>query len=143
MQRHPEYTRQRIQQLAERMRQKIYSQKIPIEDLLVSDRVERISYDEAQKLKKWKLAKRGMQFGPLWATYWFRAKAQAPKEWRGQRVDLLWVSFSEATLWMNGRSIQGLNHETNWDRSTRPDAILANKARGGETIAFQIEMACN
>src|SRR5947199_129250 len=98
MQRHPEYTRQRIRQLAERMRTKIYSQRIAIEDFRVSERTNRISYAEAQKLKKWKPAKIGMQFGPLWATYWFRGRAKVPKEWRGQRVDLLWVSFSEATL---------------------------------------------
>jgi hypothetical protein len=87
MQRHPEYTRQRIQQLAERMRARIYSQRIAIEDLHVSERTDRVTYAEAQKLKKWKRAKIGMQFGPLWATYWFRARAKVPKEWRGQRVD--------------------------------------------------------
>ena len=84
-----------------------------------------------------------MQLGPLWSTYWFRGKAQVPKEWRGQRVDLLWVSNSEATLWMKGRSMQGLNHENSWDRSTRPDATLVGRAKGGESVEFQIEMACN
>src|SRR5438067_6588425 len=141
MQRHPEYTRQRIRQLAERMRTKIYSQRIAIEDLRVSERTNRITYAEAQKLKKWKPAKIGMQFGPLWATYWFRGKAKVPKEWRGQRVDLLWVSFSEATLWMSGKSIQGLNHETNWDCSTRPGARLVGRARIGEITERQIGMA--
>jgi len=144
LQRHPDYTRQRIQQLAQRMKERIYPQRIPIQDLRVSDRVDRITYDDAQKLKKWRPAKPGMQFGPLWATFWFRAGARIPKEWRGRRVDLLWVSHSEGTLWMDGRSIQGLNHEPiGWSGTTRPDAVLIEKARGGETIEFQVEMACN
>ena len=143
MQRHPEYTRERIRLLAERMKSRIYSQRIPIQNLHVSEKTDRISYDAAQKLRKWKPAKVGMQLGPLWSTYWFRGEAQVPKEWRGQRVDLLWVSNSEATLWMKGRSMQGLNHENSWDRSTRPDATLVARAKGGESIEFQIEMACN
>src|SRR2546430_17601905 len=75
MQRHPEYTRQRIRQLAERMRTKIYSQRISVEGLQVSERTDRITYSAAQKLKKRKTATIGMQFGPLRATDLFRGTA--------------------------------------------------------------------
>ena len=78
MQRHPEYTRERIKQLAERMRKRIYPEKQPIADLVVSEKTGRISFSEAQKLKKWKPAKLGMEFGPLWATFWFRGKGACP-----------------------------------------------------------------
>ena len=146
MLRHPDYTRTRLKQLGERMHAKIYEETVPLADLRVSSRVERISHDEAMRLK-FKPVKIGEQFGPAWATFWFKAKAKIPAAWKGKRADLLWISHSEATLWMNGRSMQGLNHEanpgTNRNAATRPDAILAKRAQGGETIEFAIEMACN
>ena len=63
------------QELAERMRGKIYFATKPIDQLLVSERVDRISFAEAQKLKKFRAAKVGDQFAPLWATFWFRGRA--------------------------------------------------------------------
>src|SRR5690606_16723581 len=69
---------------------------------------------------------------------------KVPKEWAGRRVDLLWASHSEATLWIDGKSVQGLNHTPmSFDKSTRPDAVLLQRCQGGETIRFQLEMACN
>src|SRR5262249_46629793 len=115
-----------------------------VDELLVGPRADRISFAAAQKLKDFRPAKYGEQFGPLWATYWFRASSTIPSVWKGRRVDLLWESHSEATLWIDGKSVQGLNHEPkSWDQSTRPDAVLIKSARGGETISFQVEMACN
>lgn len=144
MQRHPDYTRTRIRQLADRMFKLVYAQSRPVDQLLVSDRVDRITFAEAQQLKNWKPCKPGAQFGPLWATFWFRGNARVPKEWAGKRVDLRWISHSEATLWVDGKAVQGLNHEpTSWDRSTRAEAILLDSARGDELLEFQIEMACN
>ena len=138
MQRHPDYTRTRIAQLTDRVREKIYADRIPATKILVSPRVDRISYDDAQKLT-FKPAKLGDQFGPLWATFWFRVSATVPKEWAGRRVDLLWISWSEATLWREGKVLQGLN----WTHGERPDAVILPKSRGGESIDLQIEMACN
>ncbi len=138
MQRHPDYTRERIKQLADRIKDKIYSATAPVEQILVSPRVDRISYADAQELK-FKPAKLGDQFGPLWATFWFKLKIKVPKDWAGKRVDLLWISWSEATLWIDGKSIQGLN----WTTGERPDATIFQKAKGGDTIELQVEMACN
>ena len=122
---------------------KIYSESRPVDSLLVSPKVERISVEEAAGLN-YKPATIGQQFGPLWATYWFKAKVTVPTEWKGQRVDLQWASHSEAMLWVNGKSVQGLNFEpSNLEGATRPDAILLEKAKGGEMLEFAIEMACN
>ena len=63
-----------------------------------------------------------------------------PKEWAGERVDLLWVSHSEATLWIDGRSIQGLNTSPD---GARPDALLLDPAAGGERLELRVELACN
>lgn len=143
MLKHPEYTRNRLARVADSLFSRIYPEKRAVSQLLVSPRVERISYADAQKLK-YRPAKIGQQFGPLWATYWFRGQTTVPQEWKGRRVDLMWASHSEATLWVNGRSVQGLNYEpASWHHSVRPDAILAEKAKGGERLSFEIEMACN
>ena len=140
---HPDYTRSRIRQLVDRLHGKVYAGNRPVDDLRVSPRTGRISYAAARRLPYRPVAI-GTQFGPQWATYWFKAKAKVPAAWAGRRVDLLWVSHSEATLWRDGRTLQGLNHEpTAWDKSSRPDAVLLEEARGGETVSFEIEMACN
>src|SRR5205823_629361 len=59
VQRHPDYTRTRVKQLAERMKLKIYAQTRAAEQVLISERVDRVGYDEAMKLKKWRAAKIG------------------------------------------------------------------------------------
>ena len=143
MQRYPDYTQQRLRQLGERMKQRIYSAAKPVDRILVSERTDRIPFDAAQLLE-YRPTTLGQQFGPLWATFWFRCEAIVPDEWKGSRVDLLWESHSEATLWMDGRTIQGLNQDPEQRyRDDRPDAVLLPEARGGEVIVFQVEMACN
>lgn len=140
MQRHAEYTRERIKRLGEWLKEKIYAQKRSVDEILVSPQTDRISYEEAMKLPC-RPAKLGDQFGPRWASYWFKIKAALPTDWSGGRVDLLWDSRSEATLWIAGRSIQGLNHAKRVDG--RPDAMLTPKAQPGQILEFVVEMACN
>ena len=139
MLRHPVYTRTRIAQVGERIAAHIYPEWCDPDSLMVSGPVDRISLEEAEQLA-YRDAKLGEQFGPLWTTYWFRIEATVPPEWAGHRVDLLWVTHSEATLWIGGRSIQGLNtsHE-----GPRPDALLIEQAAGGEQLELRIELACN
>lgn len=139
MQRYPEYTQTRIRLAARCLGEKIYSQRLNIDDLKVTGPTGRVSYDAAQALTDFRSAKPGDQFGPLWATFWFRAHAIVPTDWKGSRVDLIWDSQSEATLWIDGKSVQGLN----MTHGDRPEAIVLDSARGGETLDLQIEMACN
>jgi alpha-mannosidase len=47
---------------------------------------------------------------------------------------------SEATLWLGGRAVQGLN---SGGTQPRPDATLVRAAQGGEHLAFEVEIACN
>lgn len=145
MQRHPDYTRERLRQLADRLRDRIYPDVRPIHSLRVSGPTGRISFAEAQRLSEWRPAELGDQFGPLFATFWFRAEAEVPPEWNGRRVDLLWISHSEATLWLDGRSVQGLNGEGGepFGYHTRQDAILSRRASAGRKLSFQIEISCN
>jgi alpha-mannosidase len=143
MQRHETYTRWRLAQQATRIRDLIYADCRPIQDVVVAGPVDRIGYDQAMKLA-YRPTKLGEPFSPQWATYWFQLRAQVPQEWAGQRVDLLWSTYSEGTLWIDGRSIQGLNGGPNpWDSDWRPDALLIEEARGGDKIELAIEMACN
>jgi len=131
---HLEYTRARLAQASDRLRETIWPETRPLDELLVSDAVDRISYTEAQSLTL-RPAELGERFGPLWATYWFRARGMVPEEWSGRRVDLLWDSSSEATLWLDGRAVQGVNRH-------HPDAILRRVATPGP-LSFEVELACN
>jgi alpha-mannosidase len=137
--RHPGYTRDRIAHVARRISDLVYADTRPPDRLTVAGPTDRIPWEAAQELE-YRPASLGQQFGPLWATYWFRVEASVPEEWAGSRVDLLWVSHSEATLWVDGRSVQGLNTSPD---GARPDALLLSEAAGGERLALQVELACN
>src|SRR4051794_32886451 len=139
MQRHPGYTRDRIRQVGERIRALIWADARDPELLQVAGPVGRIPLDEAEQLE-YRAASLGDTFGPLWATYWFQIGATVPAEWAGERVDLLWISHSEATLWIGGRSVQGLNTSP---MGARIDAQVLEAAAGGERLDLRVELACN
>jgi alpha-mannosidase len=132
--RHPEYTRARLAQVSERLQALIYPETRAPDELLVAGPVDRISWEDAQGLD-YRAGELGERFGPLWATYWFRVRGTVPEHWDGRRVDLLWSSRSEATLWLDGRAVQGLNPH-------HRDAVLTASAEAGPLEA-QVELACN
>jgi alpha-mannosidase len=119
---------------SQRLRARIFADTRPVNELLVSPQVDRISYDDAQQLD-YRPVEVPERFGPLWATYWFRVHAIVPDEWRGERVELLWYSGSEGTLWRDGRAVVGLNKH-------HAEATLADSAEPGE-VRCEIELACN
>jgi alpha-mannosidase len=131
---HLDYTRRRLQQMSARLRDAVFADTRPVDELLVSQQVGRISWDEAQTLD-YRPAELGERFGPLWATYWFRVRAAIPEEWRGERVELGWHSDSEATLWHDGRVVVGLNRH-------HAEATIADEAVPGP-VEYQVELACN
>ncbi len=133
--RYPAYTRGRLDQFAKRLARAVYPDTVPVERLEICGPVERIPYAEAMALP-WRDAALGEALGPVWATFWVRVTARVPNAWRGAQVDLYWDSRSEALLWRDGRSTQGLNP----DRHT---ATLTTTAEGGEAFSFYLEVACN
>jgi alpha-mannosidase len=137
--RHPEYTRERLAATAARLWQAVRPETVAPGELLVAGPVDRIRYDEAQALD-YRPAQPGERYGPLWATYWFRLAATVPEQWAGRRVDLLWATRAESTLWMAGRPVQGL-HGT--EPHQRPDATVLASAAGGERVDLAVELACN
>jgi alpha-mannosidase len=137
--RHPEYTRARLAQTSARLRELVYPETRVPDELLIAGPVDRIPVGDAASLD-YRVAHLGERLGPLWATYWFRLRATVPDEWRGRRVDLLWASEAESTLWIDGLSVQGLHGS---DRAQRPDARLIEQAHGGEQLELAIELACN
>jgi alpha-mannosidase len=137
--RHPEQTRRRLAQAASRLRSLVHPAARAPDRLLVSERTGRSGWVAAQELA-YRPAAIGETFGPQWSTYWFRVEATIPPEWSGRRVDLIWDSGSEATLWRDGQPVQGLN--AGW-RAKRTEAPLTGSAQGGERVAVAVEMACN
>jgi alpha-mannosidase len=133
--RHSEYTRARLAQTSEGLRSLIYPETRPLDELVVAGPVERIPFDESVRLD-YRPVQPGERFGPLWSTWWFRGSAALPDEWAGKRVDLLWDTASEATLWLDGIPAQGLNRH-------HPDATLVERAEPGRRIELAVELACN
>ena len=82
-------------------------------------------------------AELGMELGPLWATWWLDVSAEVPEAWAGSRVDLLLVTNSEATVWVDGEPVQGLVSGAGRDR------IAATLVPSGGRIAARVEIACN
>src|SRR5262252_8206455 len=133
--RYPGYTRTRLAQFARRLKRTIYPDRIAVERLELAGPVDRVPFGAAQKLS-FRAVQPGEALGPLWATYWARVTARVPQAWAGSRVDLHWDSRSEALLWRDGRSAQGLNIGRNF-------ATLSRAAKGGESLTFYVEIACN
>ena len=129
------YTRARLAQFARRLKRNIYPQREKVEQIELSGPTDRIWYQDAQKLR-YHNVQLGEPLGPALVDHWARVTAHIPAGWRGSRVDLYWDSRSEALLWLNGRSSQGLNPGRNF-------AQLTTSAEGGETITFFVEVACN
>ena len=63
-----------------------------------------------------------------------------PPEWEGEQVDLLLVTNSEATLWLDGEPVQGL---VSGGAYVRADAMLAERAAAGQALSARVEIACN
>ncbi|HVI34880.1 MAG TPA: hypothetical protein VM684_01490, partial [Gaiellales bacterium] len=139
MLRHPGYTRERIAQVGDRIRALIHADAVAPERLAVAGPVDRIEPAEAELLE-YRDCRLGETFGPLWATFWFKVEATVPEPWQGERVDLLWVSHSEATLWDGGRALQGLNTSPD---GARVDAMVRETAAAGERLDLRVELACN
>jgi alpha-mannosidase len=137
--RHAGYARERFAQIAADLRARVHPATVAPEDLLVAGPVDRISYDDAMRLE-YRRAEPRERLGPLWATYWFRLRATVPEAWAGRRVALIWASRAESTLWVDGRSVQGLHGV---EARQRPDATLLQHAAGGDRIDVAIELACN
>jgi alpha-mannosidase len=134
-----DYTRERIRQLTARVRTLVHADARPARSLRIAGPVGRIPYAEAAALE-YREADLGMALGPLWATWWLRIEGVVPPEWDGERVDLLLVTNSEATLWRDGEPVAGL--VTGAER-LRPDAVLAAPAAGGQVLRAEAEIACN
>jgi alpha-mannosidase len=138
MHRYPEYTRGRLAQTAGRLRELVHAERRPLDDMLIAGPVGRIGHAEAQALE-YRPARLGERLGPLWATYWVRAAATVPEAWAASRVDLIWDTGTESTLWLGGRPVQGLVT----GQYERPVAPLVGEAKGGERLELEIEVACN
>ena len=137
--RDPEYARARIRQTLARVRALVYPELAPPTRLEIAGPVGRISHSEASELG-YRPARIGERLGPAWATFWLDISFELPAEWKGQRVDLLLVTHSEATLWRDGVPVHGLVTGSDvW----RPDAILTGNAEAGERIDVRAEIACN
>jgi alpha-mannosidase len=70
-----------------------------------------------------------VSFGPTWSTHWFHLEAKIPKEWAGERVDLIWDSNSEAMIWdEKGNTLQAFTG--GGDDNRRVEFTLVKACKG-------------
>ena len=148
MQKHLEITRNRLQTFLnpDQLLGKLYPAKASVK-LAVFRAPGRITFAEAAR-GKYRPAHIGEQFGPLWATFWFKIDITIPTAWRGKEVVFLWDSNSEACIWQNGVPVQGLTGSgaAAWLKLAGPIRnrfLLVPRARGGERQTLFVEVACN
>ena len=82
MARHPDETRRRLAQTASRLRSLVHTESIAPDSLTVSERTGRDGWETGLGLA-YRPAALGEEFGPEWATYWFRIEATVPEAWGG------------------------------------------------------------
>ena len=136
---HPDYTRERVRQVARRATALVHADARAPDRMRIAGPVDRIQASDAAALE-YRNAEPGMALGPLWATWWLAVEARVPAEWEGEQVDLLLVTNSEATLWLDGEPVQGL---VSGGAYVRPDAMLTESAVAGEPLSASVEIACN
>jgi alpha-mannosidase len=121
------------------MRRLVYPEARLPDTLFVSPPVGYLTVEEASTLD-FRPAELGMRLGPDWTTFWFRIDATVPEAWAGSRVDLLWETGSESTLWIDRRAVQSLNTS---GHCPRPDALLVERAESGQRLELFVETACS
>ncbi|XP_018024939.1 alpha-mannosidase 2C1-like [Hyalella azteca] len=83
----------------------------------------------------------GTNFGPTWATHWFKVVLTLPEAWKGKQIRFRWDSGSEATLWSSdGRVLQGFS-SANGDQFRTDYVITPNFDGSEETLTYYVEMA--
>jgi len=87
----------------------------------------------------------GVRLQPFWSTHWFKVKSAISEQWAGKEVHFLWDSSSEACVWVNGQSRQGLTGSCNGysDLPVRNAYPLTRQAQAGETMDLMVEAAIN
>lgn len=146
MQKHIELTRQRAQNFARKLSGLFYTASAPVQ-LSAFPAPGRIPYADAMR-GDFAPIQVGHKFGPLWSTHWVQLNLEIPADWQGQEVHLRWDSASEACVWGEGVPLQGLTGAfsafTGWqDDPIRAAFCLSKQSRGGETLEYFIEVACN
>jgi alpha-mannosidase len=121
------------------MRALVYPEIRSPERLLVAGPVKNLTVEEAAALE-FRPASVGMALGPPWSTFWFQIESSVPESWGGERVDLLFETGSESTVWLDGRPVQGLNTS---GECPRPDAVLVSRADSGSGLEVLVETACS
>ncbi|KAI9278933.1 galactose mutarotase-like domain-containing protein [Phascolomyces articulosus] len=88
-----------------------------------------------------KVTQHERNYGPSWATHWFKINLTIPNVMDGKPAVFQWNMDCEGMVWStDGIPLQGL---TGGDGQERHEYIVTNKAVGGERHTFYIEAACN
>ena len=132
MEKHPQFTLERIKRVVDALPRDIWLDARPLH-VEVYQCPEPISYDEAIRQQYTPVAP-GFTWGPAWSTAWFHVTGEYPAAWAGETVAALLDTGSEALVWVDGAPAQGLD-------PNRQDFVLDQRTPG--KVDLYIEAAAN
>ncbi|KAI9489855.1 glycosyl hydrolases family 38 N-terminal domain-containing protein [Zychaea mexicana] len=103
--------------------------------------LKRVPFKDAVSQTFKKVDQHERNYGPSWATHWFKIATTIPNIMNGKTVVFQWDMGCEGMVWTtDGIPMQGL---TGGDGQERHEYIVTKKAKAGERHTFYIEAACN
>jgi alpha-mannosidase len=143
MLKHPELTAKRIARAVVLIKDRIYSDFIPIPVEACAESGEP-SFPPRIPESGFTPFKLGETWGSPWTTTWFRFSGAVPAEWAGRTVHaLVRLGYkggegftSEGLVWQEGKPTRAINVH-------RAEVPIAAPAAGGEQFSFLVEAAAN
>lgn len=139
MLKHPDLTRQRIEQFLEHtLRPRLWRKQTALQAAVYRPNEGKRDYREMhiEPAKaagfEYKPVESGYKWGPIWSDAWFRLTGAVPAEWKGRKVVARIDTGTESILWDGDDPIQGI------DRN-HTETLLFECAQGGETVDLIVQ----
>jgi alpha-mannosidase len=130
MLKHPDLTRQRIEQfLRYELQEKVLGERHPLEVEFCREP----HPTEALAAKgPWERVEKGFRYGPAYRTFWFRLTGRVPKSMAGMPVGALAELGSERTVWKNDSPWLGVDHK-------HEVVPISDSARTGQPVSLMVQ----
>uniref|UniRef100_T1IQW1 alpha-mannosidase n=1 Tax=Strigamia maritima TaxID=126957 RepID=T1IQW1_STRMM len=114
----------------------------PFAPVTLHPELKRVEFEDVVK-EQFETVKLGQDFGPTWATHWFRLEINIPEAWIGKEVHLCWDCGCESLIWSeDGQPLAGLSSDDS--QVEKVDYILTKKlVHPIFKQVFYVEIACN
>ncbi len=137
----PSITKQRVEQLIERIRTGYYRDHRPLEATFVHSR-DPISIHELDD-RAFTPIQTGQEWGALWDSAWFRFHGTVPAGWAGKTAVALVDVGAEGCVFRDAVPWMGLTYKRTEDVLEVKRRIPLGTVRGGEGVDLLVEAAAN